>query len=573
MRYPMVPWPDDVAAAYREAGCWRGRPLGAYLWESADRWPDRTAVVDGETRLSYRELTGRADLLAEGLAGLGLERGDCVLVQLPNSWQFVVVTLACFRLGLVPVMMLLPHREYELTSIAEHVGARALFVPSRWREFDHEALAHRVAVRCESRPYVLVSGEPSARESIALDELWGGLPGGLRDGLGDSAGRRARLDARAPSPADAALFLLSGGTTGMPKLINRTHDDYEYNIRRITEVCRFDRDTVYLAVLPAGHNFALANPGILGTLMAGGRVVLLPSPRPAAVFAAVESEGVTVTSATPAVALRWMEEAAASGRDLSSLRYVQVGGSMLSPEVAAGIGPALGCGIQQMYGMAEGLICCMPVDAPGDIAHTAQGTPISPLDELLVVGPDGTPLPPGGVGELLTRGPYTPRGYYGAPEQNSRSFTADGWYRTGDLVRITPEGMVVVCGRVKDLINRGGEKIAPGEVEVLVQEIPAVAEAAVLGLADPALGERVCLVVRLHPGNRLTLGEIRSALTTRGIAAFKLPERLEILPDLPHTPLGKPDKNALRHLLIRREERGDREDRGAELPADRGTAA
>jgi 2,3-dihydroxybenzoate-AMP ligase len=223
--------------------------------------------------------------------------------------------------------------------------------------------------------------------------------------------------------------------------------------------------------------------------------------------------------------------------------------------------------------MAEGLICCMPVDAPGDIAHTAQGTPISPLDELLVVGPDGTPLPPGGVGELLTRGPYTPRGYYGAPEQNSRSFTADGWYRTGDLVRITPEGMVVVCGRVKDLINRGGEKIAPGEVEVLVQEIPAVAEAAVLGLADPALGERVCLVVRLHPGNRLTLGEIRSALTTRGIAAFKLPERLEILPDLPHTPLGKPDKNALRHLLIRREERGDREDRGAELPADRGTAA
>ncbi|MUN40978.1 (2,3-dihydroxybenzoyl)adenylate synthase [Actinomadura litoris] len=541
----MVRWPDDRAAFYREAGCWRGRPLGAYLWESADRGPDRTAVVDGGTRLTYRALAERADLLAERLAERGLARGDRVLVQLPNSWEFVVVTMACLRLGAAPVMMLLPHREYELTSIAEHVGARALFVPADWRGYDHEALAHRVADRVadrlDARPLVLVSGEPSARGSVALADLW--------EGRGGEAERRARLDANAPSPSDPALFLLSGGTTGMPKLISRTHDDYEYNIRRITEICRVGPDSVYLAVLPAGHNFPLANPGILGTLIAGGRVVLLPSPRPAPVFAAIEAEGVTVTSATPAIALRWMEEAEGCGRDLSSLHFVQVGGSMLSPEVAARIGPALGCRLQQMYGMAEGLICCMPVDAPDEVAHSAQGAPISPYDELLVVDRDGAPVPPGGVGELLTRGPYTPRGYFGAPEQNAASFTRDGWYRTGDLVEITPEGMVVVRGRVKDLINRGGEKVAPGEVEVLVQELPAVAEAAVLGLADPALGERVCLVVRLHPGRRLTLDGVRAALTVRGIAAFKLPERLEVLADLPHTPLGKPDKNALRDLL------------------------
>ncbi|WP_245627725.1 (2,3-dihydroxybenzoyl)adenylate synthase [Actinomadura oligospora] len=555
MYEPMVPWPADVAASYREAGCWRGRPLGAYLWDTADRLPDATAVVDGGVRLTHREVAERADRLAEGLAGLGLARGDRVLVQLPNSWEFVVVAMACFRLGLVPVMMLLPHREYELTSIAEHVRAKALFVPSRWRDFDHEALAHRVAGRLSSPPLVLTAGAPAGPGSVGLRPLM--------DGRGGEAERRARLDARAPAPSEPALFLLSGGTTGLPKLISRTHDDYEYNIRRITEICRVGEDTVYLAVLPAGHNFPLANPGILGTLMAGGRVVLLPSPRPAAVFEAIERERVTVTSATPAIALRWMEEAAGSGRDLSSLRYVQVGGSMLSPEVAAEIGPALGCGLQQMYGMAEGLICCMPVDAPGDVAHTAQGAPISPYDELKVVGRDGTPVPPGGVGELLTRGPYTPRGYYAAPEQNAVSFTPDGWYRTGDLVRITPEGMVVVCGRVKDLVNRGGEKIAPGEVEVLVQEIPAVAEAAVLGLPDPALGERVCLVVRLHPGHSLTLAGVRAALTTRGIAGFKHPDRLEVLADLPHTPLGKPDKNALRVLLDRPDDR----------PGDQGTAA
>ena len=551
----MVPWPTGLAACYRAAGCWRGRPLGAYLWDAVDRHPDRTAVVDGAGRLTYLELAERADQLAEGLAGLGLERGDCVLVQLPNSAEFVVVTLACFRLGLVPVMMLLPHREYELTSIAAHVQAKALFVTSYWRGFDHEGLAHRVARRLPVRPYVVVAGEPADRDSVGLDDLSGGS-GGSGGGVAE---RRARLDARAPSSSDPALFLLSGGTTGMPKLINRTHDDYEYNIRRISEVCGAGQDTVYLAVLPAGHNFPLANPGILGTLMAGGRVVLLPTPRPEAVFAAIEEERVTVTSATPAIALRWMEEAPDCGRDLSSLRFVQVGGSMLSPEVAARIGPALGCGLQQMYGMAEGLICCMPIDAPDDVAHTAQGAPISPHDELVVVGPDGARVPPGGIGELLTRGPYTPPGYYGAPEQNAVSFTPDGWYRTGDLVRITPEGMVVVCGRVKDLINRGGEKVAPGEVEVLVQEIPEVAEAAVLGLPDPALGERVWLVVRLHPGHRLTLTDVRATLTSRGIAAFKLPEGLEVLPDLPHTPMGKPDKNALRDLLHR--------------PGDQGTAA
>ncbi|MFC5183321.1 (2,3-dihydroxybenzoyl)adenylate synthase [Actinomadura harenae] len=549
MRHPIVPWPSDAAATYREAGCWRGRPLGAFLWDAADRHPTRTALVDGGTRLTHLDVAERADRLAEGLAGLGLERGDGVLVQLPNSWEFVVVTMACFRLGLVPVMMLLPHREYELTSIAEHVGARALLVPSRWRDFDHEALAHRVAARVPSRPRVLTTGEPARPDSVALRPLMEGRDESA-EGRGGVAERRARLDARAPSPSGPALFLLSGGTTGLPKLISRTHDDYAYNIRRVSAVCGLDAETVYLAVLPAGHNFPLANPGILGTLMAGGRVVLLPSPRPAAVFAAVEAERVTVTAATPAIALRWTEEAPDSGRDLSSLLFVQVGGSMLSPEVAARIGPALGCRLQQMYGMAEGLICCLPYDMLDDeAARATQGPPISPYDELKVVGRDGTPVPPGGVGELLTRGPYTPRGYYAAPEQNAVSFTADGWYRTGDLVRITPEGRVVVCGRVKDLINRGGEKIAPGEVEVLVQEIPAVAEAAVLGLPDPVLGERVCLVVRVHPGRSLTLTGVRAALTARGIAAFKHPDRLVVLADLPHTPLGKPDKNALRALL------------------------
>lgn len=536
----MVPWPADLAHAYRVAGCWQGRPLGSYLWEWARRWPERTAVVDGRRRLSYRDLAIRADALAAGLAGAGLERGDPILLQLPNCQEFVLVTLACFRAGVVPVMLLPPHRDYELAAIGAHVGARALVVPDTWRGYDHQRLAHRVAAGLPEPAQVLVVGD--ARPGSV--DLRGLLAAG-----GDPAPRRRWLDRRAPAGSDLALFLLSGGTTGVPKVIARTHDDYAYNIRRSAAVCGFGPDTGYLAVLPAGHNFPLGCPGILGTLFSGGRVVLLGSPRPEPVFAAIAAERITATSAVPAVAQAWQAAAPATRHDLSSLRYLHVGGSVLAPEVAAGIGPALGCRLQQVYGMAEGLVCYTPTDAPDHIAHATQGAPISPYDELLVAGPDGAPVPPGEVGELLTRGPYTPRGYFRAPAQNQVSFTPDGWYRTGDLVRLTPEGYVVVCGRVKDLINRAGEKVAAGEVETLVQELPQVAEVAAVPVPDPQLGERVCVFVRVQPGHTLTLPEIRAALTARGLAGFKLPERLELVDQLPHTPVGKPDKAALRDRL------------------------
>lgn len=540
----VVPWPAEAADAYRAAGCWRGRPLGSYLWEWAERSGERIAIVDGDRRLSYIDLAALADGLAERLAERGFGRGDTVLVQLPNGWEFVVVTLACLRLGVVPVMMLPPHREYELASIGAHVGAKALIVPDTWRGYDHQDLAHRVANTLSEPAQVLVVG----------DDVWPGSVDvrGLIHDSGDRQARRDWLDAHAPEGSDVAVFLLSGGTTGVPKVISRTHDDYEYQIRMVGSACDFGPDTVYLAVLPAGHNFPLAGPGILGALHVGGRAVLLPSPRPEPVFEAIEAEGVTATSAVPAVVIKWMEAAGDTGRDLSSLRYVHVGGSILSPEVASQIGPALGCRLQQVYGMAEGLICYVPTDAPDEVAHATQGTPVSAYDELLVAGPDGHEVPPGEIGELLTRGPYTPRGYYGVPAQNSVSFTPDGWYRTGDLVRITPDGNVVVTGRVKDLINRGGEKISAGEIETLVQEMAAVAEVAAVAMPDPVVGERVCVFVRVHPGHELTLGDISAALTTRGVAAFKIPERLEVLDDIPLTPIGKPDKKQLQKLLIER---------------------
>lgn len=536
-----VPWPADLAHAYRAAGVWPGRTIGSYLWEWADRHGDRIALTDGDVRLTYRELAVRADALAERLAGLGFARGDVVLVQLPNTWEFVAVTGALLRLGVVPTMMLPPHREHELTSIGAHVRAKALIVPDTWRGYDHQDLARRVTAALPDPARVLVIGDDVAPDAVDVRALL--------SPDGDVAARRARLDALAPSPSDIAVFLLSGGTTGVPKVISRTHDDYLFNIAHCARACAFDEDTVYLAVLPAGHNFPLASPGILGTLYAGGRVVLSASPRPEPVFAAIEAERVTATSAVPAVVLKWLDAAVDLSPDLSSLQYLHVGGSMLAPEIAERMARGLGCRLQQVYGMAEGLVCYTPPDAPDEVAFHTQGPPMSPFDEVLVVDEDGRPVAPGEEGELLTRGPGTPRGYFGVPEQNKLSFTPDGWFRTGDLVRFTAAGHAVVCGRVKDLINRGGEKISAGEIETLVQELPEVAEVAAVPAPDPLYGESVCAFVRLHPGYRLSLADIKAALTARGLAAFKIPERLELLSEFPHTAVGKADKKALKRIL------------------------
>ncbi|MBM2620135.1 AMP-binding protein [Actinoplanes sp. LDG1-06] len=525
-----TPWPDDTARAYRAAGLWTGEAIASGLPRWAELRGDRVAVTDEETTLTYGELAGRADRLATGLRGLGLRRGDAVLLQLPNTVAFVEVLLACLRIGVAPVLMLPAHRDHEMGAIGAHVGVRAVIVPDEWRGYDHEALAHRVRPEGAS---VIVAGRPHRAGSVALDDLAAGPAAPIED---------------PPTGSDVAVYLLSGGTTAVPKVIARTHDDYGYNVRRAVAACGYTSGTVYLAALPAGHNFPLANPGILGTLRAGGRVVMRSSPRPDVFFAAVERERVTDTAAVPAVAVRWAEAASESPYDLSSLRTVQVGGSMLAPEVIAAIGPALGCAVQQVYGMAEGLVCLTRADDSPAVRTGTQGRPISPYDELRVIGRDGRPVAPGEEGELLVRGPYTPRGYFRAPEQNAVSFTADGWFRSGDVVRIV-DGSVVVCGRVKDLINRSGEKIAAGEIESLVQELPAVAEAAVVAVPDPVVGERVCAVVRLRPGHRLDLDEIRVHLGQRGVASFKAPERLVVVDDLPRTPVGKPDKAAIRALV------------------------
>ncbi|MFG2961512.1 (2,3-dihydroxybenzoyl)adenylate synthase [Streptomyces sp. NPDC048291] len=542
MREGFVPWPKEASDRYREAGYWRGAPLGSYLHEWAQAYGDKVAVVDGGTRLTYGRLADLADGLAVGLLDAGLTPGDAILVQLPNGWEFVALTLACLRAGIAPVMALPAHRGHELRYLAAHAEVKAIAVPDRIGDFDHQTLGHDIAQATPSVRLLLVAGGEAREGTTSLHAL--ARP------ADDPAAARARLDRLAPDSGDIAVFLLSGGTTGLPKLITRTHDDYEYNARRSAEVCGFGPDTVYLVSLPAAHNFPLACPGILGTLMCGGRVVMARTPEPDKVFPLMAAEGVTATAAVPAVTQRWID-AVASGRHAApaSLSLLQVGGARLAPEVARKVEPVLGATLQQVFGMAEGLLNYTGLADPDDIKAQTQGRPMCPDDEILVVDAADEPVPPGEMGALLTRGPYTPRGYYRAPEHNARSFTPDGWYRTGDVVRVHASGNLVVEGRDKDLINRGGEKISAEEVENLIYRLPGVSRVAAVARPDQELGERVCAVVVPEPGSALTLESVREALGAMEVARYKLPEHLVLVEELPLTKVGKIDKKALREFV------------------------
>jgi len=536
----VVPWPEDLGEEYATKGWWRGSSLGSELWAAADARRSSRAVVDGGTELTYEQLTARADALAGRLHDeLGLVRGDRVVVQLHNCWEFVVLTLACLRAGIVPVMALPAHRRHELAYLVDHSEAAALVVPAELKGFDHQEMAVELAAGSETLEHVLVVGADVRPGFVDLTALCAPPD--------DAAAARARWDGRQPGSREVAVFLLSGGTTGLPKLIARTHDDYAYNARASAELCGLGDDAVYLVSLPASHNFPLACPGILGTLLAGGQVVMLASPEPERAFETIEKEGVTVTAAVPAVAQRWLLHAADHGAgQLRSLRLLQVGGARLADEVARQVRPVLGATLQQVFGMAEGLLNYTRLDDPEDVVCTTQGRPMSPGDEVRIVDELDRDVPDGEPGSLLTRGPYTPRGYFRAAEQNARAFTADGWYRSGDVVRRRPDGNLVVEGRDKDMINRGGEKISAEEVENLVYQLPQVAQVAAVAMPDQGLGEKVCLYVVLRPGTSLTLGQVRDSMADAGVARYKWPGHIEIVDELLTTKVGKIDKKALR---------------------------
>ena len=531
LRHGVEPWPAEFTRRYREEGYWQGESLGELLHEWARRFAEVTALVCGAERISYAELDRRADERATGLMRLGITPGDRVVVQLPNINEFVVLLFALARCGVVPVLALPAHRRTEIEHLATLSQAVGYVIADAHAGFDYRELAAELTTAVPSVQHVLVAGDPG--QFTALDSV-----------RGDPA------TLPAVDPADVAVMLISGGTTGKPKLIPRTHDDYAYNARASAQVCGLTAEDVYLACLPIAHNFPLACPGLLGTLGVGGTVVMSPAPSPDVAFRLVARERVTVTALVPPMVRLWVETAEWDATDRSSLRLLQVGGAKLDEKLARRVGPALGCGLQQVFGMAEGLLNYTRLDDPDELVMTTQGRPLSAADEIRVVDRDGVEVATGEVGELWTQGPYTLRGYYRVPEYNATAFTPDGYFKTGDLVRRLASGHLIVEGRIKDVINRGGENVSAAELEEHLLTHPGIAQVAVLGLPDERVGELICAVIVTAPSEPPPkLNELKAYLHERGLARFKQPDKLAARDELPVTAVGKIDKRELARQL------------------------
>jgi mycobactin salicyl-AMP ligase len=529
-----VPFPPDRAARYRAAGYWTGRTVDSILSEAAQRWPTCAAVLNASQtphqpqRLSYAELDERADHAAAGLAALGIARGDRVLLQLPNGCEFAVALFALLRAGAIPVMCLPGHRAAELAHFAAVSEAKALLIPDTAGGFDYRPMAQRLLQDHPALRHVIVDGESGPFVS------WSQV----------CAQRGQRPAPSNADPASPALLLVSGGTTGTPKLIPRTHNDYVYNATASAEVCGLTGDDVYLVALPAAHNFPLACPGLLGAMTVGASTVFTTDPSPESAFSAIARHGVTVTALVPALANLWAQATDWEPVMPTSLRLLQVGGAKLEADDAQRIRETLTPGLQQVFGMAEGLLCYTRPGDPPELVDRTQGRPLSADDELRIVDDAGQPVHPGTEGELLVRGPYTINGYFRAESDNARCFDSDGFYRSGDLVRQHADGYLEVTGRVKDVIHRGGETIAAGDLEDHLRAHPAISSAAAVAVPDPYLGEKICAAV-VFADSPVTLTELNDYLDQRGVAKHARPDVLTGMTSLPTTAVGKVDKKAI----------------------------
>ncbi len=542
----VVRFPLDYAAKYRAKGYWEDRTIADQFADVFARWGDKVAIIDGEQRVTYRQIDDRSTRLALNLLDMGLRPLDRIVVQFPNVVEFAYLYFALQKIGVIPIMALPSHRYREVGQFVEIAQARACFIPDRARDFDFANMVER-----------LRNDQPCLEFGVILGD---GRPGfeSMADLLSrEPTATEADIAALKIDPEDPAVFQLSGGTTGIPKLIPRTHNDYICNSKLASAVTEVGPDKVLLDILPIEHNLALACPGMQGFLFHGGTVILDTSVRGDTVFPLVEKHGVTHIHVVPALLIRWINDPGIGDYDLSTLEYIQSGGQRLQPEVRRRTKELIpSVFVQENFGMSEGTLMFAQKTDPEPVRMETVGFPVCEDDEVRLVDDDDKEVPFGEVGELCVRGPYTLRGYYGVPEHNARAFTADGFYRSGDLMRQHPSGAYMVEGRKKDVINRGGEKISAEEVENLILMHPAVQNVACVAMPDPNLGEKMCAYVIPREGKTLTFEDLLAHLEAQEVARFKLPERLEVIDEFPLSPFGKVSKKTLVEMITEKLETG-----------------
>jgi 2,3-dihydroxybenzoate-AMP ligase len=534
-------YPKETIEEYTARGWWDNSTYGDVLDRSAARCPDKIAVVDERSRPTYAQLKDKADRFAIALLKLGVKKYDRILIQLPNRYEFLVSFYAMHRIGAVPFIAI-PRHEYREVShffnLAEPVG---WILPVRDGSREFVSLINEVRPQAKSLKYLIMleDGETLPPGALSMEKLVDEVK--LENYPPDY------LAQFRPDPNDVAMLLPTGGTTGLPKAVPRTHNSFlvrnKYSSRDVTS------DDVQLLATPIGHAMALQGP-VNGAILKGATLVLVNVPRPKEILEAIEREKVTHATLVPAQVEGILSYPDLAKYDLRSLKLIGTSAAALPAEIARkaiDFFGSFGCTFKGgSLGSSEGTYASISPDDPPDKKLTTVGRAIAPGDCLKVIDDEERELPSNNEGELVSKGPGVFTGYYKAPEENKQVFTQDGYFRTGDLAKIDEQGYVSITGRKKDIIRRGGETIIPSEIENILYSHPDIKDVAVVGMPDPQMGERACAYVVPKPGKTISFDDMISFLKSKGASVLLLPERLEIIDELPLTGVGKMDKKALR---------------------------
>jgi 2,3-dihydroxybenzoate-AMP ligase len=538
-----VGYKKEDAEKYTRHRWWLGLTLGDLLDKAADLYPRKECLVEGDIRLTYSQLREKTDRLAISLIKLGIKSGDRVLLQFPVWHEFVYSFFALHKIGAITTLLLPGHGAIEIGHLCKLTKAIAWMLPEKYRNIDYLPIIDEVRKSNPQLRHIILVRAKESNQFINLEKLIQNA-----DLSEDSI---KELSNRKPEPTEVAVIAPSGGTTGMPKAVPRTHNDYicgiEYKSRGL-ELNSFDTSIV---LTPLGHHMSL-NAGLLAAIFTFGKTVLLDSTRPEDFCKTVQKERVTCGPIVPTLIQRIVDFEGLKDYDLSSLIRLNVGGAPSNPDLIKKVRERIGCKFLNAYGSTEGLACQVRLDDDEETVLHTVGRPLTPYDTVKVIGPDGKELPPNTEGELVAKGPTIFSGYLNLPEENERAFTKEGFYRTGDMAIIDDKGNVRITGRIKDIIIRGGENISAIAVEELISAHPDVKEVAVVGMPDKDLGEKVCAYIVPAAGKKPTLDDIAKFMKEKGAGKLLIPERLEYIDAIPLTSTNKPDKKVLREDIKKR---------------------
>lgn len=552
-----VPYSAERASFYKQKGCWLPDNHMDFLANAKASYGDAIAVMENDKTLSYAALYKYAVIFGNYLSQSGIRKDDFIIIQSPNVIEFFIVLFGLYHVGARPVFCLHGHGAHEIQHIANVSGAVGFIkIKHLVSELDAVDITSQFSTPNLGMWYLeTIHSQATLQASLPVLFVDAGYqnpdlnqhPSSSYTLNPSSNHNQDQANSCQCSSEHLAFLQLSGGTTGLPKLIPRTHADYLYSVRLSAAVANLTSTSKQLVVLPVMHNFTMSSPGFLGAFYVGATVVLSTDTSPSHCFALIQKHAITQVSLVPTLVNLWLNSPVLEDFDLSSLQVIQVGGSKLLPTVAEKMISTLDIKLQQVYGMAEGLVNFTHLDDdPHTITHT-QGKALSPYDEICIVDDAQNPVEPNTIGNIYTKGPYTINGYYNADAINKTSFTEDGFYKTGDIGYLDDKGNIVVTGRKKDQINRAGEKVSPSELESLIIDHKSVKDISVVGIADDVLGEKIkAFVIPTNPQAHISLQEIRTFLQQKHVAAYKMPDEVEVVTDFRYTHVGKVNKNKLK---------------------------